>query len=137
MAKAQNTLRKKDRLKSRKSINALFEEGKTIKAFPLVLKYRVLEGNSYGLKAAFVVPKRQIRLAVTRNKVKRRIKEAYRTLNAELKTVLHQNQSAIDLIIIYRSSEVVDFKALQEKIIVILQRLTKELNSQELYEEKN
>ncbi len=137
MAKAQNTLRKKDRLKSRKSINALFEEGETIKAFPLVLKYRVLEGNSFGLKAAFVVPKRRIRLAVTRNKVKRRIREAYRTLNAELKTVLHQNQSAIDLIIIYRSSEVVDFKALQEKIIVILQRLTKELNSQELYEEKN
>lgn len=71
-----NTLGKKERLKSRKLIERLFEEGTSIKNFPYRLVYIVTEKSSN--QSSFSVPKRNFKKAVDRNRIKRLIKEAYR-----------------------------------------------------------
>ena len=71
-----NTLGKKERLKSRKLIGRLFEEGTSIKNFPYRLVYIVTEKSS--IQSSFSVPKRNFKKAVDRNRIKRLIKEAYR-----------------------------------------------------------
>ena len=71
-----NTLGKKERLKSQKLIGRLFEEGTSIKIFPFRLVYIATEKTS--LKSSFSVPKRNFKKAVDRNSIKRLIKEAYR-----------------------------------------------------------
>ena len=81
------TLKKKDILSKKKEINSLFLNGKSLFKFPLkmvyILKDRV-DTNASGVLFSVTVPKRNIKKAVKRNLIKRRIREAYR-LN---KTVL-------------------------------------------------
>ena len=76
----KNTLGKKERLKSKKLIGKLFEEGKSIKKYPFRLMYLIQDKNSFKIKtqASFSVPKRNFKKAVDRNRIKRLIKEAYR-----------------------------------------------------------
>ena len=71
-----NTLGKKERLKSQKLIGRLFEEGTSIKIFPFRLVYIATEKTS--LQSSFSVTKRNFKKAVDRNRIKRLIKEAYR-----------------------------------------------------------
>ena len=70
-------LSKDEKLKSGKLIEQLFSEGKSISKFPLKLYFLPLEDVEKH-KAAFAVPKRNFSSAVTRNRVKRQMREAYR-----------------------------------------------------------
>lgn len=73
------TFRKHEKLKSRKLIGKLFEEGKSVKKFPLRLVYLQTEHTSDSkIQAGFSVPKRNFKKAVDRNRIKRLMREAYR-----------------------------------------------------------
>lgn len=73
------TLGKEERLKSRKLIGSLYEEGKSIKVFPLRMVYMQIEHTSnYPAQAGVSVPKRNFKNAVDRNQIKRLMREAYR-----------------------------------------------------------
>ena len=75
----RNTLGKEERLKSKKLIESLYAEGKSIKNFPLRLVYLQVEHTSnFPAQAGFSVPKRNFKSAVSRNRIKRLLKEAYR-----------------------------------------------------------
>lgn len=74
-----NTLGKEDKLKSKKLIQQLFAEGISVKSFPLRLVY--LPINHFGelpIKVGFSVPKRNVKLAVHRIRIKRMMREVYR-----------------------------------------------------------
>ncbi|MEL6811008.1 MAG: ribonuclease P protein component [Bacteroidota bacterium] len=68
---------KSERLKSRKLIEQLFSEGKSISKFPVKMFYLPVE-ELERTQATFAVPKRNFKLAVTRNRIKRQMREAYR-----------------------------------------------------------
>jgi ribonuclease P protein component len=73
------TLGKDEKLKSRKLIEHLFGEGKRVKSFPLQLIYLQINHDSeFPVKVGFSVPKRVVKLAVDRNRIKRMMREAYR-----------------------------------------------------------
>ena len=73
------TLGKEERLKSRKIIGRLYEEGKSIKAFPLRMVYIETEHTSdYPCQVGISVPKRNFKKAVDRNRIKRLLRENYR-----------------------------------------------------------
>ena len=73
------TLEKEEKLKSKKLIEQLFAEGNHVKSFPLRLIYLPIHhGAEFPIKAGFSVPKRNIKLAVNRNRIKRLIREVYR-----------------------------------------------------------
>ena len=73
------TLGKEEKLKSKKQIEHLFLNGNRVKNFPFHLIY--LEENhftEFPVQVAFSVPKRNIKLAVNRNRIKRLMREIYR-----------------------------------------------------------
>ena len=73
------TFGKQEKLKSRKLIGKLFEEGKSVKKFPIRLVYLQSEHTSdFPIQAGFPVPKRNFKKAVDRNRIKRLLREAYR-----------------------------------------------------------
>ena len=73
------TLGKDEKLKSRKLIEHLFAEGKRVKSFPLQLIYlQIGHDSEFPVKVGFSVPKRVVKLAVDRNRIKRMMREVYR-----------------------------------------------------------
>ncbi len=73
------TLGKAEKLKSRKLIEQLFEEGKRVKSFPLQLIYLPIGHDAeFPIKVGFSAPKRVVKLAVDRNRIKRMMREVYR-----------------------------------------------------------
>ncbi|SDS37127.1 ribonuclease P protein component [Gramella sp. MAR_2010_147] len=70
---------KSQKLKSKKLIDQLFAEGKHLKSYPLKLVY-VPIGNSENpeLKTGVSVPKKLVKTAVKRNRIKRMMREVFR-----------------------------------------------------------
>ncbi len=78
------TFTKKEKLKSKKLFEELFEEGKSIREHPIKLLYLKTEYlENTPIKVGFAVPKKRFGSAVKRNKIKRLMREAYR-LNKHL-----------------------------------------------------
>ena len=73
------TFNKKEKLKSKKLIDLLFEEGQSVSAFPLRLVYisTTFDENIIA-KMGVSVSKRNFKTAVDRNRIKRLLRESYR-----------------------------------------------------------
>jgi ribonuclease P protein component len=76
-------LPKENRLKRKKEFEVVFKEGKTLKGNYFFLKYS--EGEDSKTKIGFVVSKKVSKLAVTRNRAKRRMREIVRLRKKEIK----------------------------------------------------
>ena len=74
------TFKQNERLKSRKQIQSLFKEGKSIRVFPVRMVWIRLPEQTAppSIQAAFSVPRRAFSRAVDRNRIKRQMREAYR-----------------------------------------------------------
>lgn len=125
MDSKQHTFGKHEKLKSKKTIDLLFNKGKVINAYPIKAIYH----NKEVVGAVFInvgvsVPKRNIKLAVNRNLIKRRMREAYRLNNEALKLQLKKQGVGYDVMFIYHSSQILSYQEIESKIKVILTRLT-------------
>lgn len=73
----KNTFKKSERLNSKKNIKELFEKGSSFYLYPFKVFYLDSEdGESHQFLVS--VPKRNLKSAVDRNKIKRKTREAYR-----------------------------------------------------------
>ena len=73
------TYTKKEKLKSKKLIDLLFTEGKSVSAYPLRLVYLQTTFNDEAqIKTGVSVSKRNFKTAVDRNRIKRLMRESYR-----------------------------------------------------------
>lgn len=80
-----STYPEKEKLKSRKLIRKVFEEGKTIKSYPVLIRYVQIENDSNNVGVS--VSKRNFKKAVDRIKIKRQLREAYRLNKKELQNI--------------------------------------------------
>ncbi|MCB8995062.1 MAG: ribonuclease P protein component [Bacteroidales bacterium] len=117
--------RRSERLKSETSISGLFESGSSFSVHPIRMVYNLrVPPDSNPLKIAFAVPKKSFKSAVSRNLLKRRMREAYR-LN---KHILPGNSIAADVILIYLSREKESFEKINESVIRLLEKLKSKSN---------
>ena len=73
------TLGKEERLKSKKLIEKIYEQGKSIKVFPLRMVYlQTAHTSEFPAQVGVSVPKRNFKHAVDRNRIKRLLRETYR-----------------------------------------------------------
>ena len=123
------TLGKNERLKSRKLIEQLFNDGKSFNLLP----YRVLfnltnptERKIVGaLQFGVAVSSKNFKKAVHRNRIKRLTREVYRLQKFPLQEKLKEKQHILDLFFIYTSKELPDYHLVKEKVKLILERLIK------------
>ena len=123
------TYQKKDKLKSRKQTQHLFSKGSAVSAFPIKLLFTIQDDvpvySPEGLLQAGVgAPSRIFRKAVQRNKVKRLLREGYR-LEKPLFVAqqLFQNKR-LNLFFLYVDATVLTQKEIQEKIKIVLKKLS-------------
>jgi ribonuclease P protein component len=77
--KMRNTLGKQERLKSKKLIEKLYAEGDSVKTFPLRMMYvQTAHTSEFPCQVGVSVAKRNYKLAVDRNRLKRLMRETYR-----------------------------------------------------------
>ena len=123
----KKTFSKEERLHSRTAIQALFKSGKSFAEYPL--RVRWMFDDSFETPVArvvIIVPKQNMKRSVDRNLLKRRIREAYRIHRGDLLSDLEAKQRKMTLAILYTAKEILPFDLIQDKIILILQRLKHE-----------
>lgn len=119
------SLSKNERLKSRKQISLIFSKGKVQKAFPLRLHYILspLEEGQEVMNVGFVVPKRNCKKAVDRNRYKRRIFEAVRLNRQEIMQKLSESNLHIDVMIVYIHREEPSFTFVEKAVVKAFEKL--------------
>jgi ribonuclease P protein component len=120
----RETFEKSERLCSTKIISGLFENGYI---FHTAL-FKVIWNKSPVIipspaQITFSVSKRAFRLAVTRNLIKRRMREAYRKNKYLLYEFLKGENKQIVLFVIVRGNKVPDFREIEKSTVEMLNRL--------------
>ena len=106
------TFGKEFKLCGKTNIDALFQEGKTIKSFPIKLIFRKLEVHTEQ-KFLFVVPKKMIRKAHDRNYLKRCMREIVR----KNKAIFTVQETGVHIGILYLQQQRLPYKQLEQKLV--------------------
>ena len=118
-----NKFPKIEKLKRTKDIDGLFNGGKSIHETPIRAIYKKKEDSSkVSLSVGVSVPKKLIKLAVDRNLLKRRMREAYRLNNQQLKQTLLTSETQLNVMFVYGSKQILSYIEIEDKIKVILNR---------------
>jgi len=114
------TFRKEERLKSRKIIGKLFTEGHSFISYPIRFVWVKMETplSDAPLQMSLTVPKRAFSKAVDRNRLRRRIREAYRLNKHSLYETLEKElpQEQRGLMLIYVAKETLDFHEIEKGV---------------------
>ncbi|MFV8225358.1 ribonuclease P protein component [Christiangramia aquimixticola] len=111
---------KTEKLKSKKLIDKLFAEGKSVKSFPLKLIYTHYESEDLPeLKTGVSVPKKLVKTAVKRNRIKRLMREVFRK-NKYL--VTKDLSSSHAFMFIYISREEISYEKLEASMKNVLEK---------------
>jgi ribonuclease P protein component len=109
------TLGKKHKIKSGVAIKSLMKSKHSAFKYPLKVLYQGHIINDGTVRILVSVPKKRIKSAVDRNRIKRLIREAFRLSDLNIPV----NQS-MDIGFIYVGNKVEDFKTVQKSIVKIL-----------------
>jgi ribonuclease P protein component len=122
----EHTLGGSERLKSRKKIGEIFRAGKKMPFPPFLVYYhfqKAINGPVPVLQMGTGVSTKHFKKAVSRNRVKRLIRETYRQQNNALKSALVESGYVMKIFIIYTDKTLPEYQALYDKMHVVLQKL--------------
>ncbi len=122
------TFSKEERLTSKKKIDRLFAVGNGFNVYPfrIIWMFREAQDGNTPAQVLISVSKKKIKKAVTRNLIKRRIREGYRKNKSGFYSYLTKNNIDCTLALVYIASDIALYKDIEQKIISILQRLESE-----------
>jgi ribonuclease P protein component len=129
--KQKLTFNKKERLSSKILIDEVFEKGKKFKSYPFIATYLTQDSNDSDweskVRVVITVPKRKVKFANKRNRVRRQIKEAYRLNKSDFYTQLEEKNTNLALFLIYIGKEKEEYSFIDKKIKLLLTDLVKQL----------
>ena len=118
------TLRKTEIINHKKKIDQLFKSGNRFIIDEFQVVYSTSNSYDNWFNILISVPKKKIKLACTRNLLKRRIKEVIRRKKKNISLNLRIKKH-VKIAFIYNSEKVITYKDIEEKINLILLRLLK------------
>jgi ribonuclease P protein component len=129
----QFTFGKNERLKSRKQIEKLFAEGKSIVVNPFRIYFLLNETNNaqrsiLNVQFGVGVSSKNFKKAVDRNRIKRLTREAWRLHKNDLKELLKASGKQLNVFFIYTGKELPDFATVKDKVAVVLKKLSDKVN---------
>lgn len=119
-----HTLRKEERLCSRKALESLFSKGDpSLAAYPLRAVY--MSVPEAGTRMMVSVSKRHFKQAVKRNRIKRQIREAFRLH----KHLLCPPQGGVNIAFLWMSNEILPTSTIFHKLQNLLIRINESLSA--------
>jgi len=112
---------KNEKLKSQKTIDLLFSQGKSVSKYPLRLVYveNTDENNSEKVLMGVSVSKKYFKKAVDRNYFKRVLRECYRLNQNVLKENLEKSYA---FMFFYQTKEKLSYQEIEEKTIQLFEK---------------
>ena len=124
-------LNKDEKLCSRTAVNSLFDQGKSLMAFPLRAAYRIRPQGDHPVQFLISIPKKRIRKAVGRVLLRRRTREAYRLNRRSLLfPALLQHDCGVDIAFVYLDSNIAPYNVINEKMTLLLNRIARAVSEQ-------
>jgi ribonuclease P protein component len=111
-----STFKKHERLSSQKQIANLFKEGNTFLNYPFRVLWSVSKNErneSFQMQVAFSVPKRKFKKAVTRNTIRRRLKESFRLNKERFIEEMGPYSFNLSLLIIYTPAKELHYNTIE------------------------
>tara|TARA_Y100001934_G_C11963355_1_gene590576 strand:- start:89 stop:460 length:372 start_codon:yes stop_codon:yes gene_type:complete len=115
---------KQERLNNKKRINKLFSSGKFFSQEPFHIYWLETKQETSIIELLVSVPKKNIKLAVNRNIIKRMVKEAYRLNKKALHEQVNREKKSFSVAIIYMNNKIPSYLYVEKKIKLILERFT-------------
>lgn len=122
------TFGKQEHIVSKKLIERLFQESRShsVLAFPLRAVYLPIESSvQVPVQVLISVPKKHLKHAVDRNRVKRQVREAYRQNKQLLWSAVPEGRS-LALAFVWLSDETVDSPRVERSVKYLLHRLAEQ-----------
>ncbi|MFH1005841.1 MAG: ribonuclease P protein component [Bacteroidota bacterium] len=120
--------RKKERLANKKIIEHLFLTGKEIFVFPIkIIWMPITLPFDVPLQTSFSVPKKIFHKASDRNRIRRRMREAFRLNKHSFYEVLKNKNCGIAMMIIYSSKKEISFIEIEKKLFLLLEKFKSEI----------
>lgn len=120
--------RKNERLFLKNDIDRLFEKGSSFIAFPLRIVYLsdfTAQSEKSGISILISVPKKRIKHATQRNRIKRLIREAFRLRKKILTERFVQNGKFLHIAFMYISNDVRTYPEIEKAISKTLDTIQK------------
>ena len=124
----RETFHKSERLCSRKIITGLFEESESFYSTFFKVAWKMSAKEFSGpARVAFVIPKRSFRHAVSRNLLKRRLREAYRKNKQLLYSFLETENIQVAFVIIFKETFIPDYQSIESSITGLFKKFIIEI----------
>lgn len=111
------------RVTGAKRVDAIFDSGKSFISYPLRVVYLQHEQSpTIRCSILVTVPKKRIKKAVHRNRIKRLIRESYR-LNKDLVKDINLGEQSLDIAFVYVKDTLSDYKEIQKGMLKALKQI--------------
>lgn len=114
---------KSERLYLQNDISLLFDKGHSFVSYPLRIVYMPdANSNASGAPISMLVsvPKKRIRHAVRRNRIKRLIRESFRLNKSETSVLLRNNGKHLHIAFLYICNELMTYSNIEKAVLKAL-----------------
>jgi ribonuclease P protein component len=130
--KGQFTFSKEERLTGKTNIDQLFDKGKSFTRYPFKVFYSITDPAAGATARLLIaIPKKKVKHAVDRNRLRRLVREAYRLNKTEFITFLQTKLVGLHFALIYTGDSTdLAYTEVELKITACLNQLVKVIGSE-------
>lgn len=116
---------KEEHLCKKNDFESVFKEGTVLYVYPVKLIYRIVPCENFGVKVGVLVPKRLMRNASDRNRVKRLLRESYRLQKNILYDKMESSLFCVRLLFIYTDAGLLSFSFVKKCVNLLMTKFLK------------